>query len=76
MQGHWTLLHVIGLVDWQKHVKSFSLSVLGYSFQSQMLFSYVFITEPKHFKNLHGFSKIVMERCEVEYQLALSGYES
>ena len=22
MQGRWTLLHVIGLVVWQKHVKS------------------------------------------------------
>ena len=22
MQGHWTLLHVIGLVGWRKHVKS------------------------------------------------------
>ena len=28
MQGRWTLLHVIGLVVWQKHVKSLSLSVL------------------------------------------------
>ena len=26
MQGRWTLLHVIGLVVWQKHVKSLSLS--------------------------------------------------
>ena len=25
MQGRWTLLHVIGLVVWQKHVKSLSL---------------------------------------------------
>ena len=24
MQGRWTLLHVIGLVVWQKHVKSLS----------------------------------------------------
>ena len=28
MQGRWTLLHVIGLVVWQKHVKSLSLSLL------------------------------------------------
>ena len=27
MQGRWTLLHVIGLVVWQKHVKSLSLSL-------------------------------------------------
>ena len=27
MQGRWTLLHVIGLVVWQKHVKSLSLLV-------------------------------------------------
>ena len=26
MQGHWTLLHVIRLVVWQKRVKSLSLS--------------------------------------------------
>ena len=26
MQGRWTLLHVIGLVVWQKHVQSLSLS--------------------------------------------------
>ena len=26
MQGRWTLLHVIGLVVWQKHVKSLSLT--------------------------------------------------
>ena len=25
MQGRWTLLHVIGLVVWQKHVKPLSL---------------------------------------------------
>ena len=28
MQGRWTLLHVIGLVVWQKHVKSLSLSLI------------------------------------------------
>ena len=27
MQGRWTLLHVIGLVVWQKHVKNLSLSL-------------------------------------------------
>ena len=27
MQGRWTLLNVIGLVVWQKHVKSLSLSL-------------------------------------------------
>ena len=29
MQGRWTLLHVIGLVVWQKHVKSLSLVLTG-----------------------------------------------
>ena len=29
MQGRWTLLHVIGLVVWQKHVKSPLWTVSG-----------------------------------------------
>ena len=40
MQGRWTLLHVIGLVVWQKHVKSLSLSLI-HSFMHSFIRSFV-----------------------------------